>query len=103
VGAHYPVQRAFVNVQLPRHPFLLTRTWTGAGNFSNGAGGRFNNGVDGTFTIQTAGEIQAMAPPASAQIFYRSNTAVDLDLDGNGSIDDSRRTCLDPRLLMCLG
>jgi hypothetical protein len=47
--------------------------------------------IDGTIVLS----------PAAAQIFYRTDQSVDLDDNGDGTIDRTFANCLDPRLFDC--
>ena len=49
----------------------------------------------------TDGEISATTAAGSAQVFYRANGSIDVDVDGNGSIDTTFQNCFDARLLAC--
>jgi hypothetical protein len=49
-----------------------------------------------------AGELMVSSGNGSAEIFYRSDESVDVDTNGDHTIDVTAPNCLDPRLLMCV-
>ncbi len=48
-----------------------------------------------------AGNIAVEIGQSTAQVFYRSDMSVEIDVDGDGNIDTTAPNCLDPRLLAC--
>ena len=51
---------------------------------------------DGTIVISAQGQIVGRS-------VFNPDQSVGLDLDGNGSVDETVPNCLDPRLLICAG
>ena len=49
----------------------------------------------------TGGKIQVTSPEGVSSIVYHDDGSIDVDVDNNGSADNTFSSCIDPMLVLC--